>query len=330
MTLNIDAELFHENAIPEEAIKLNSRIIEELSAAKDMWQFTAKDIRRLRQEGRGPFPAQELDAAAETITIDGLHGPIDLRILKPQSRSAKGTYLHIHGGGWMLGSIDGQDIKMREIAESCGLTTISVEYRLSPEHPYPQGPDDCISAAEWLIDGTDHDFGRNFLAMGGESAGAHLAALTLLHLRDQREIMPFHAANLVAGCYDCGMSPSVRNWGSEKLILCTRDIEMFCLNFLQNGEDPRDPAVSPLYADLHDLPPALFSIGTRDLLLDDSLMMAARWHRAGSNAELAIFPGGCHVFQSFDTRQARDSLTQMEQFLNKQSEIFSAKLQALR
>ena len=103
-----------------------------------------------------------------------------------------------------------------------------------------------------------------------------------MRLRDRHGLTPFRAANLTAGCYDLALTPSVRRWGETKLILNTRDIFLFVQNFLRLKGDVRDPDVSPLQGDLAGLPPALFTVGTRDPLLDDTLFMASRWHAAGN------------------------------------------------
>jgi acetyl esterase/lipase len=107
----------------------------------------------------------------------------------------------------------------------------------------------------------------------------------------------------------------VRRWGDEKLILNTRDVRMFTENFCGPDRDRRAPDVSPLYADLTGLPPALFSVGTRDLLLDDTLFMASRWAAAQNRAELAVWPGGCHVFIRFDSALAETALGRIDGFI---------------
>ena len=112
------------------------------------------------------------------------------------------------------------------------------------------------------------------LAIGGESAGGHLSAVTLLRLRDRHKLDAFSAAILNYGCYDLGMTPSMRRWGEEKLVLNTPAIVAFRKSFLPPGTDMSNPDVSPLYAGLRGMPAAIFSVGTRDALLDDSLFMA--------------------------------------------------------
>ncbi|MEE9313820.1 MAG: alpha/beta hydrolase fold domain-containing protein [Rhizobiaceae bacterium] len=315
MAFTIDPGLFLPEAVSDETQAFNLSIIAEQKLAPDMWQFPPHAVRQARADGGGIFPVEPVEPSAQTVLVDTAWGEVPLRLFRPISGKAKGTYLHIHGGGWMLGTAVGQDGRLQEIADNCALNCVSVEYRLSPEHPFPAGPNDCEAAAEWLLN-ADHDLTTDFLAIGGESAGAHLAALTLLRLRNKLGHCPFHAAALSAGVYDLGKTASVKNWGNEKLILSTRDMHMFTTNFLQRGEDNRDPDISPLYASLEGMPKALFSVGTSDLLLDDTLLMATRWQAINGNVELDITPGGCHIFQSFrHLAIAKASNNRIDQFL---------------
>jgi acetyl esterase/lipase len=224
----------------------------------------------------------------------------------------------MHGGGHVLGAADQQDRLLERIADETHLTAISVEYRLAPENPCPAGPDDCEAAALWVHDNL-RDFGGEALAIGGESAGAHLAALTMLRLRDKHGRTPFKAANLVFGVFDLAMTPSARAFGdAERLVLRSIDIRKFGEAFLPgiSEQQKRSPELSPLYADLRGLCPALFTIGTKDALLDDSLFMHARWVAAGNRGELDIYPGACHGFIAFPCEQAFASLQKQAAFLN--------------
>ncbi|MCC0015749.1 MAG: alpha/beta hydrolase [Rhodobiaceae bacterium] len=314
--ISIDPAIFDPASISAETKAVNVGILKALASLPDQWTFPPQVIRDRRAQGLGPFPVAPKSEQAREITIDGRDGRVGLRIIAPQMRASRGVYLHIHGGGWVLGAPNENDMRLERIAENTGLTTVSVDYRLAPEHPYPAGPDDCEAAALWLVNGGLKELGGGVLAIGGESAGAHLSVLTLLRLRDDHAMMPFVAANLVAGCYDLRLSPSVRRWGAEKLILNTRDITKFCEAFVQGDHTVEDPAINPILADLAGLCPALFSVGTRDPLLDDTLMMAPLWMAAGNAAELAVFAGGAHVFQAFPGKLAQASLQRMDDFLN--------------
>jgi acetyl esterase len=308
----LDKALFEPASVPEEIRAQNAEIVAKLEALPDPWSFPPALVRERRRQGLGPFPAMPRNPKAETLTIDGPAGPMSLRVIAPERPT--GVYLHIHGGGWTLGAADEQDPWLDRLAAR-GLAGVSVDYRLAPEHPYPAAPDDCEAAALWLAREASARFGTERLTIGGESAGAHLSVVTLLRLRDRHGLAPFRAANLFAGCYDLSLTPSAANWGEEKLILNTRDLHNFADGFCGPTVDRRQPDVSPLYADLRGLPPALFSVGTRDPLLDDTLFMAARWTAAGNRAEMAIWPGAAHVFHRFESRMAGEALARIDAFL---------------
>lgn len=290
---------FDPASIDEETRQVNDLIEKTLAAFPSL--HTRSDvpgIRREREEGTGPFPPLQISSRAVVREIPGRAGAVTLRVFPhPEPRA---VYLHIHGGGWTLGAAHQQDPLLELLADACALTVVSVEYRLAPEHPYPAGPDDCESAALWLLDHARKEFGTDRLLIGGESAGAHLAAVTLLRLRDRNGTTGFAGANLVYGCYDLALTPSVERWGERNLILSTPIVEWFADHFVPRARRA-EPDVSPIHADLRNLPPALFSVGTMDPLLDDSLYMHARWLAAGNRAQLAIFPGGVHAFNAFPT-----------------------------
>jgi acetyl esterase len=228
-------------------------------------------------------------------TIDGPAGPIRLRTFTREQ--PQGVLLHIHGGAWMAGSPEMMDQLHEIIVDTCEVAVVSVDYRLAPEHPYPAGPDDCEAAACWLLEHAADEFGSDRLLIGGESAGAHLAAVTLLRMRDKHHVADrFLGASLIFGAYDLSRTPSQRGVG----IMPGTDIldgTGFPLDLFLPGmseEMRRDPDVSPLYADLHGMPPALFVVGTNDHLLDDTLFMAARWEVAGNRSELLVYPETPH------------------------------------
>lgn len=314
MTLTIDTALFDPARVDAETAALNADITAKLEALPDPWAFPAAVIRDRRARGLGPFPLPPRDPRAITITIPGPQGqPLPLRIIAPDN--PRGAFLHIHGGGWRLGTADMQDDRLARMADRCGLACVSVDYRLAPEDPWPAANEDCEAAALWLTGHAKERFGTDRLFIGGESAGAHLAVTTLLRLRDRHGLAPFAGASLIAGCYDLAMTPSARNF-HERLILTTRDVRLFSAGYVQARAALDDPDISPLYADMRGMPPALFSIGTRDALLDDSLFMAAKWARAGNKAELAVWPGGAHVFVAFPCALTEKALARIDDFLN--------------
>ncbi|MFA7640040.1 MAG: alpha/beta hydrolase [Parvibaculum sp.] len=309
-----DPNLFTAAAISAETKGINDIIINAMKDLPEWWDIGVATFREQRARGEGAFPLAPKSTRAREIEIDGKGNKVKLRIIAPEE-SPRGVYLHIHGGGWVLGGADQQDPMLERIADRTGLACVSVEYRLAPENPYPAGPDDCEAAAIWLAKNAKAEFGTDALVIGGESAGGHLSAVTLLRMRDKHGFTGFRGANLVFGAFDMSMTPSQRAFGDERLILRTIDIEKFGDAFLPPHIDRRDPDVSPLYARLHDMPPALFSIGTRDALIDDSLFMHARWVAAGNQAELAVYPGGAHGFIAFPGALAAAANERMDAFL---------------
>jgi acetyl esterase len=261
------------------------------------------EVSRLaRREGRSIFPPPTFLPQARELVVPTRAGETRLRVLAPEEE-ATGLYIHIHGGGWVLGCCDEQDDRLWDLVEATGLCAVSVDYRRAPEDPYPAGPDDCEDAALWLLERGLRELGvPDRIAIGGESSGAHLAVTTLLRLRDRHGIKDaFRAANLGFGVYDLSVTPSSRSWGERSLILTTPVMHWFgrCFAGDRDLEELRAPDLSPLYADLSDLPPALFTVGDQDPLLDDSLFMAARWRAAGNEAELDIWPESAHGFTAF-------------------------------
>ena len=302
--------LFHPDAISADTRSVNERLATTLSTLS--LPVDLAGMRAAYEHGRMGLPATPKSPNARTIRIPGPGGEIALRVVAPDA--VRGVYLHIHGGGWMLGTNDMQDALLDGICRTAGLIAVSVDYRLAPEHPFPAPVDDCVAAARWLIDQAKAEFGTRWLSIGGESAGAHLAASTLLRLRDAGGGRAFRAANLTFGCFDLSLTPSARRARGTAFV-DRAGLEQMAAGYAGAG-DLRDPSISPLYADLSDLPPALFSIGTIDPLIDDSLFMHARWQTAGNAAELAVYPGGVHGFHLLGGELADAANTRIGHFLS--------------
>jgi acetyl esterase/lipase len=308
----IDPILFDPASIDPETAAFNQKIEKELSAMPPLYQFEPQVIRDARAAGYSIFgPIKHLEEARDRM-VPGPAGDIPIRVFIPDK--ASGIYMHIHGGGFMLGSADQQDEFLFEICRTCQVAVVSVGYRLAPENPYPSAPDDCEAVAVWLAENSSAEFGTDKLAIGGESAGANLSVVTLLRMRDRHGFRGFTGAVLTYGGYDMSMTPSVRRWGERYLILNTKIIDWFHENYVQ-GESLFDPDISPLYANLFGLPPAIFTIGTMDPLMDDTLFMHMRWLAAGNKAELAVYPGGIHAFNVFPIALADKANSRIHNFI---------------
>jgi len=299
----------------------NAKLERLLASTPAINTLPVEQTRRMRREGGGIFPAPVFLPTARTLEIDGPGGPVGLRIIAPQEES-QGVFLHIHGGGWTLGANDAQDPRLQRLANETGLTVVSVGYRLAPENPYPAGPEDCEAAALWLLgeQGRATLGGTGVRAIGGESAGAHLAVLTLLRLRDRHAITgAFCAALLEYGAFDLSMTPSQRLWGERNLVLSGPILRWFADQFVPmfDSEERRQPDLSPLFAELSGMPPASFTVGTQDPLLDDTLFMQARWRSAGNETELRVYPEAPHGFINLPMAVAEVALSAEYDFLRR-------------
>jgi acetyl esterase len=247
------------------------------------------------------------------------HRPeVALRIMRPPNVALRGVYLHFHGGGFRAGNAINADRSNSALARALSVATVSVNYRLAPQFPYPAAFDDAEAAAVWLIDQAPGRFGVEHLLIGGDSVGASLAVSTLLRLRDRGLSRHFRGANLVVGAYDFSMTPSQRASTDELFLSPARLAET------REGEFPglslealRSPQYSSLYADLSGLPPAVFTIGMRDAMLDDSLFMAMRWRAAGNPAQLEVYPEGTHLFFMQPTAMATEARRRIQAFMDR-------------
>lgn len=260
---------------------------------------------------RGPASYEELKAARSCLptrpaerpaverTIRVGNAQVPVRVMAPACGESRATYLDIHGGGFYMDSAARGDACNARLADALGVTVVSVEYRLAPEHPWPAAPDDCERAALWLVGEGSDAFGTERVLIGGASAGATLAMTTLLRLRDRGLVDRIAGALLQFGAYDLsGLSPGGRLYADE----------WFIQAYVGDVPDRTVPDVSPLFGDLRDLPPTLLLVGTRDILLEDNLAMAARLSAAGNEVDLRVFPEAMHGFTSHPTSMATAAL----------------------
>lgn len=242
----------------------------------------------------------------EEVLAEAGGGGVPVRITNPQGGSPRGVYLEIHGGGFYMSRAERSDFRNRKLADAAGVAVVSVDYRLAPENPWPAAPDDCETAALWLLDVAGARFGTSRLTIGGGSAGANLAMTTLLRLRDKGLAEPFVGAALQYGAFDLSLrTPAARRFADEYYLKA----------YVGGVEDRTDPDISPLFGDLHDLPPALLTIGTLDPVLEDTLLMAMRLAAAGGEVDLRAYPECGHGFLGFPIAMAEAATEDIEAWL---------------
>jgi acetyl esterase len=228
--------------------------------------------------------------------IPGPAGPIRIRLYDPGVPWPAPCLIYIHGGGWVICSLDTHDGLCRRLALAGGFLVASIDYRLAPEHKFPAGLEDCIAAVRWLAEhGAGWGIDTRRMAIGGDSAGANLALAALLGLRDAGS-NPLHAGALIYGAYSAETdTPSCTAYGDGSYILSNDDMRWFWDHYLTGEDDRRNQLAVPLLADLADLPPLLVTAAEFDPLLDDSTRLVARLEKAGTPHRYALWPGVTHA-----------------------------------
>jgi epsilon-lactone hydrolase len=228
-------------------------------------------------------------------TAPGDLGGIPVIFIEIADVEPRGTILHIHGGGFALGSAEGSVGLASDLARKTGMRAVSVDYRLAPEHPYPAALDDVTAAYRALVEqagSADH------IVVSGESAGGNLAIELLIAGKAEGLTMPA-AVLLLSPMTDLTVSGS--SYAGKAQVdpaISERAIRTRVADYL-DGTDPADPLVSPIFADLSGLPPLLIQAGSHEVLLDDATRLAVKAAAADVAVILDITPGVPHVFQAF-------------------------------
>lgn len=279
--------------------------------------ITLDDIPATRRfmDGMSAAMAAQAPTIAGVVTSDhyapGPDGAPDVlvRIYQPENRPATlPALLWIHGGGYVLGSVESDDLSCKAKALSLSCVVASVEYRLAPEHPFPAPVEDCYAALKWLAAGAEQ-FGINRarIAIGGASAGGGLAAGLGLLARDRAE---------VEICYQLLIYPMIDDTNVAQAGPDVPDAPLWtrASNLLgwraYLGQEPGSAGVSPYAAasraeDVSGLPPTFIGVGTPDLFREEDILYARRLIAAGVPTELHVYTDGFHGFDGVaaDTAQ---------------------------
>lgn len=278
-----------------------ARILEVIRAAPKT------DLRALPiDEARDTFTRQQTPwswcphalARVDDVSISTRGGAMQARLYIPVADGPLPAVVFAHGGGWTFGNIDTHDGTMRWLAAISGCVVLGINYRLSPEHPFPAGVHDLCDAIEFIRAGHLGDAcDRTRIAVAGDSAGANIALGAMIVLRDAGKQMPATAC-LFYGCFApiFDTASHMANGGGD-FLLTTEMMRWYWANYLGAlSEDNAPGACTPLSADLSGLPPLYLNAAALDPLLDDTLLMSAALARAGVRHTLDIWPGVVHGF----------------------------------
>ncbi len=254
--------------------------------------------REIAEKVRAPW-ARGGPTMARTVerTVPTRHGEVRLRVYTPASRSLPGALLYIHGGGFVLFSLDTHDRVMREYAERAGITVVGIDYTRAPDAKFPQPLEECIDVVAWLAaHGRQLDIDPTQLFIGGDSAGGNLSLATCIDFRD-RGLAPIAGMVLNYGAFNTDVHRnSMLRYGAGEYGLSLHMMVWFYRNYLRGRDDYADPRVNLVAAQLHGLPPALMAITECDPLHDDSIEMGQLLRQAGVDVTDKVYPGTVHSF----------------------------------
>jgi acetyl esterase/lipase len=263
------------------------------SKLQEMKQAPPGDIEAARAAldallGRYPLPE---GTSVETVEAGGVPGEwVSAPDVDPDR-----TILYLHGGAYTRGSIVSHRALVARLSAASGARALVIAYRLAPENPFPAAVEDATAAYRWLL---EQHIQPDQLVVSGDSAGGGLSLALLLALRDAGHPLPAGAALLSPWTDLAGTGESIRTlagadpWLNAERLMLTAGLYLA-------GADACNPLASPLYGDLHGLPPLLIQVGTDEILLDDATRLAERARAAGVPVTLEVWERMWHVFQSF-------------------------------
>ncbi len=235
----------------------------------------------------------------EDREIPGPLGTIPIRIYTPTGLGPFPILVFFHGGGWVIGDINSHDALCRSLTNAVGCVTVSVDYRLAPEHKFPAAPEDCYAATQWVAgNATTINGDPQRIAVGGDSAGGNLSAVVSLMARDRGgpklvyQLMIYPATDYLPD------TPSMRD-NADGYFLTKVDMVWFLNHYLTSEEDAKNPYMSPIKAtDLQGLPPAMIITAEFDPIRDEGEMYGARLKEAGVPVVVKRYNGMIHGFLS--------------------------------
>ncbi len=289
-----------------EALKEMLRsLAESFSGEQDL----TVEVQREASEDFAMMTAEPDDVTAAPVDAGG----VPALWIEPDGAAADRVLLYVHGGGYVVGSVESHRKLVGHLAKAVGCRALSLDYRLAPEHPHPAAVEDSTAGYQWLL---AQGIEPAHVAISGDSAGGGLTVSTLVALRDAGTPLPAAGVPLSPWVDMEGTGESMTTRADVDLIVQAEGLKMMADHFLA-GHDARDPLAAPLYADLSGLPPLYIQVGDEETLLDDSLRLAGNAEAAGVEVRVDVFPEMQHVFQmsAGNTPEADDAVARIGDWL---------------
>src|SRR5215831_14436147 len=265
------------------AIEAFKTVGEKMAKAPDM-----KSMRAVMEEMAAPVPAD-----VKCTPVDA--GGVPAEWIVAPGAAADRFLLYLHGGGYVLGSINTHRELVSRLSRAAGVRALAPDYRLAPENPFPAAVNDATAAYRWLLSqGAKPE--RTVIA--GDSAGGGLALAALVAIRDAKLPLPGAGVCLSPWTDMEGVGASMTSKAKEDPVVQKEGLLNMAKLYL-GGADPKSPLAAPLHADLRGLPPLLIQVGSAETLLDDSTRVAERAKAAGVKVDLEVWSEMIHVWHLF-------------------------------
>jgi len=213
----------------------------------------------------------------------------------PRDAAPSRALLYFHGGGFFFGSLQTHRHLVSRLAVAAGVTAVSIDYRLAPEHPYPAALDDALSAFRWLL---AQGFPPSGVVLAGDSAGGNLAAAAVLKIRDEGLPTP-GGLYLISAWLDLTQSGASYDLRGPHDPILTRESMCEAAQLYLGQFDNRHPWVSPVNGDLSGFPPLMIQVGADEVLLSESLAFAEKAALHGVSVQLHVWPEMIHDWPLF-------------------------------
>lgn len=231
------------------------------------------------------------DVSAQPVDAGGVPG----EWFVPAGAEAGRALLYLHGGGYLLGSVQSHRALLERLARAAACRVLAINYRLAPEAPFPAAVEDACAAYRWLL---GQGYSAGGLAISGDSAGGGLTLATLMALRDAGDTLPGCAAPISPWTDMEGTGASMVSRAAVDPMVQKVGLDQMAAVYL-GGADPKSPLASPLHGDFQGLPPLLIQVGDAETLLDDTTRLEPKLEAAGVDATIEVWPEMIHVWHLF-------------------------------
>ncbi len=279
--------------------------------------LTEEDLKRQRaaMETAGKLAAPTGDVTVENFTVES----IPCEWIRPElAHNPQYVILYSHGGGYTCGGLGYARILAAKMALATGFSVVSYEYRLAPEHMYPAALDDAMTMWEYLM---KQGYGSQYVLLAGDSAGGNISVCLTQKLMADGRMTP-RALLLYSPWTDMTASSDSYDLYKDKDPILTKDYVVGVRNaYIGEDADPADAKYSPLFGNFNGFPPSFIMVGKNEILLEDSVQLQKKIHKAGGRAVIDIEKDGWHVYQQMPLPVANRAMKRLADYVS--AEIYT-------